>query len=217
MHCFPRHLSLTFWKTSFNKTPLVALAEREYIHRVPKIMAIRAPTADMTMHKSSVLRVLWCLFGATIGLGISLSVAGPTVSPFLLTSLGGTTIFLFGLTRAPAAQPRALFGGHTAGAAIGIACYQSFGDGLWVYVLSVMLSMAFMLSTRTVHPPAGANPILMVYVHASWTALWQPVLLGVLVLVLVAMVWSRLYPGLCHYPASPFEPSPPKSTWGGWA
>lgn len=169
------------------------------------------------MDKNSIPRFLWCLLGAMVGLGLSLSIAGPNVSPFLLTSLGGTAIFLFGLTRAPAAQPRALFGGHLAGAAIGIACYQAFGDALWVYVLSLVLSMAVMLSTRTVHPPAGANPILMVYVHAGWSALWQPVLLGVLALVLVAMLWSRIYPGLCHYPAEPFEPSPPKVTWGGWS
>lgn len=119
------------------------------------------------MHKKSIFRLLWCLFGAAVGLGLALSLAGPQMGPFLLTSLGGTAIFLFGLTRAPAAQPRALFGGHLGGAAIGIACYQAFGDALWVYVLTLVLSMAFMLVTRTIHPPAGANPILMVYVHAG--------------------------------------------------
>jgi len=72
------------------------------------------------------------------------------------------------------------------------------------------------LVTRTVHPPAGANPILMVYVHAGWAAFWQPALPGVGALVLVAIVWSRLYPGLARYPVAPWEPSPPHLTWGGW-
>lgn len=67
------------------------------------------------MHKKSIFRLLWCLFGAAVGLGLALSLAGPQMGPFLLTSLGGTAIFLFGLTRAPAAQPRALFGGHLGG------------------------------------------------------------------------------------------------------
>jgi CBS-domain-containing membrane protein len=73
-----------------------------------------------------------------------------------------------------------------------------------------------MLLTRTVHPPAGANPILMVYVHADWPVLWQPVLLGVGALVLVAVVWSRLYPGLARYPVAPLELSPSELNWGGW-
>ena len=168
------------------------------------------------MHKHPVARLLWCLVGAACGIALSLVVAGPPLTPFLLASLGGTAVFLFGLTRAPAAQPRALFGGHLGGAFVGIACYQAFGESLAVYVLALVLALALMLLTRTVHPPAGANPILMVYVHAGWPALWQPVLLGVAALVLVAVVWSRLYPGLARYPVEPLAPSPPQLNWGGW-
>jgi CBS-domain-containing membrane protein len=169
------------------------------------------------MHQRPVVRLLWCLLGAGCGIAVALAVAGPPLTPFLLASLGGTAVFLFGLTRAPAAQPRALFGGHLGGALIGVACYQAFGDFLWVYVLAQLLALAFMLLTRTVHPPAGANPILMVYAHAGWSALWQPVLFGIAALVLVAIVWSRLYPGLVRYPVSLLEPSPPHLTWGGWS
>jgi CBS-domain-containing membrane protein len=156
------------------------------------------------------------MFGVGCGISLSLSVAGPPIAPFLLASLGGTAVFLFGLTRAPAAQPRALVGGHLGGALIGIACYQAFGEQLWVYVWAQVLAFAFMLITRTVHPPAGANAILMVYAHASWSAMWDPVLLGIGALVLVAVVWSRLYPGLARYPVSLTIPSPLHLTWGGW-
>lgn len=164
----------------------------------------------------NVLRFLWCMSGAACGLALTLGLAGPTASPFLLASLGGSTVFLFGLTRAPAAQPRALFGGHLGGALIGISCYQLFGDALWVYVLAQVVTLAYMLLARTVHPPAGANPLIMIYVHAGFAALWQPVLIGVCSLAAVAFLWTRLAPGLVRYPLAWFAESPPHALWGGW-
>lgn len=168
------------------------------------------------MHRHPVARMLWCIFGAAIGIAVALSLAGPLETPFLLASLGGSTVFLFGLTRSPATQPRALFGGHLGGAIIGIASYQAFGDALWVYVLAQVLALSFMLFTKTAHPPAGANPIIMVYAHAGWSAIWHPVLLGITSLAVIAVIWSRLYPGHAHYPVAWLEGSPPSPFWGGW-
>jgi CBS-domain-containing membrane protein len=73
-----------------------------------------------------------------------------------------------------------------------------------------------MLVTKTVHPPAGANPLIMVHAHAGLLTVWQPVALGVAVLALVAAAWSRLIPGMTHYPHKWLDESPPSSSWGGW-
>jgi len=161
-------------------------------------------------------RLASCAAGSAVGIGLALWLADPPTSPLLLASLGGSAVFLFGMTRAPAAQPRALFGGHLGGALIGIACYQLFGDVLWVYILAVVLTLVFMLLTKTVHPPAGANPLIMVHLHAGIAALWEPVMFAVLILAVVAAAWSRLVPGMVHWPARWMERSPPTSFWGGW-
>jgi CBS-domain-containing membrane protein len=168
------------------------------------------------LHRSTTVRLLWCALGVGVAMALTLALIAPPASPFLLASLGGTAVFLFGLTRAPAAQPRALFGGHLGGALIGFACYQLFGDALWVYVLAQVLALWTMLLTRTVHPPAGANAFIMISAHAGWYALLQPVLVGALSLALVCAIWSRLFPGLTHYPAAWFERSPSSLFWGGW-
>jgi len=161
-------------------------------------------------------RLVLCLLGAAIGISLALVFACPWASPFLLASLGGSAVILFGLTRGPMAQPRALFGGHIGCALIGIACYQCFGDSLWVYALAAVLTLGYMLLTRTVHPPAGANPLIMIQAHAGFTALWHPIFVGVLCLATVTFVWSRVVPGLVHYPVAWLDRSPPSAFWRGW-
>ena len=162
-------------------------------------------------------RLIWCAVGVAAGIGLALSFVGVPPSPFLFVSLGGSSVFLFGLTRTPPAQPRALFGGHLGSAFIGILCFQSFGDALWVYILAMVLTLIYMLATKTVHPPAGANPLMMVHEHAGFFSLWQPIGLGIIILTMVAVVWSRLVPGMNHYPINWFEKSPSSTFWGGWS
>ena len=167
--------------------------------------------------KIILFRLLWVSLGAIVGLGLALVFTKTPSNPLLLASLGGSTIFLFGLTSAPAAQPRALFGGHLLSALIGIICFQLFGDGLWVYLLAEVITLGVLLLTQTVHPPAGANPLIMIQAHAGFSHLIEIVLLGVTILAIVAAVWSRLTPGKSiYYPVKWNDPSPPMKNWSVW-
>ena len=162
------------------------------------------------------LRLFCCALGAAIGLGLTLLLVDPSESPVFLASIGGTCVFLFGLTSAPAAQPRAVFGGHLGGAAIGILCSQLFGTSLPVLVLACVMAMVFMLITRTTHPPAGATPLIMAHAHTGWLTLLQTVLPCVLILVIVVIIWSRIVPGMRHYPVRWLDKSPSNAWWGDW-
>ena len=97
---------------------------------------LNTPMLYTVFVKQTILRVLWVLAGASVALAYwPLHVVRPADSTLLLASLGGSTLFLFGLTATlPPTQPRALFGGHLISALIGVICYQLFGDatfGSW--------------------------------------------------------------------------------------
>jgi CBS-domain-containing membrane protein len=163
---------------------------------------------------SMLKRLLWVTAGVSIAMAVAMSVVDARHSPLLVASLGGSAIFLFCLTSAPAAQPRALFGGHLGGAIIGIACWQIFGDAVWVYVLAQVLTLVFMLLTRTVHPPAGANPLIMIRAHAGFAVVGHSLLAGLLCLAIIAYIWSRLRKNATRYPTSWWAGSRP-TEWDG--
>jgi CBS-domain-containing membrane protein len=165
--------------------------------------------------KIIIFRLLWVLLGSTVAISLALWVTKAN-SPLLLASLGGTTLFLFVLTTAPAAQPRAVFGAHLIGALIGIIAYQLFGDGFWVYVAALVITIGALLITRCVHPPAGANPLIMIQAHAGFIHLGVTVMAGVTTIFLVAVIWSRLGVGNRKYPVSWTQASPPSLNWGLW-
>lgn len=165
--------------------------------------------------KILIFRLLWVLLGSSIAISLALWATQAT-SLLMLASLGGTTLFLFVLTTAPAAQPRAVFGAHLIGALIGIIAFQLFGDGAWVYVIALVVTIGVLLLVRCVHPPAGANPLIMIQAHASFIHLGVTVLTGVLIIFAVAYIWSRLGIGLRKYPISWTQPSPPSFNWSIW-
>lgn len=165
--------------------------------------------------KTLLLRLIWVLVGSSVAITLALWITQAN-SPLLLASLGGTTLFLFALTSAPAAQPRAVFGAHLISSVVGILAYQLFGDAFWVYILALVATIGVLLILRCVHPPAGANPLIMIQAHASFIHLGVTVLVGVSVIFIVAYLWSRVLPGTKHYPLSWTQPSPPSLNWSIW-
>lgn len=139
--------------------------------------------------------LIWLAVGAGIAMALVLLLTSERFSPLILAPIGGSAVYLIALTDSDESQPRALFGGHLGSTVIGILCFWLFGDAIWVSVIAVVAAMAFMMITRTIHPPAGANPLIMVHHHAGIFSLVQPVGVGVITLILVAILWSRVRPG----------------------
>ena len=112
--------------------------------------------------------------------------------PLLMAPFGATCVLAFGVSESPLAQPRNIIGGHLLSTFIGLVCLQLFGQHWWVMAIAVATSIAGMQFTRTVHPPAGADPLVVILSSSSWNFLLTPVLLGSIALVLCAVLFNNL-------------------------
>jgi CBS-domain-containing membrane protein len=126
---------------------------------------------------------------------------------FLIGSFGASSVLIYGAIQSPLAQPRNLIGGHVVSAIMGVTVYKLLPDIIWLTApLSVALSIIGMQVTKTLHPPGGATALIAVTGSAKITALgyWyviSPVLSGVLILLLVALVFNNMTPHR-RYPTS---------------
>ena len=66
-----------------------------------------------------------------------------------------------------------------------------FGSSWWSMALALSSAIAIMHLTRTVHPPAGSNPVIVMLSMPGWRFLLTPTLLGAAILVAVALLFNN--------------------------
>jgi len=137
--------------------------------------------------------------GAALAIGFVGTLATATHQPLLLGSLGASCVFLFGLPEAPFSQPRNVIAGHLISSLIGLVCLKAFGPQTWALGLALGAAVIAMFATRTVHAPAGSNPVIVFLAQPGWSFLLTPTLVGAIGVVLVALVFNNAFhPG--RYP-----------------
>ena len=142
-------------------------------------------------------------FAAVSGLGgftVIFLLAQATASfhtVLLIAPFGASCVLVFALPHSPLARPRNVIGGHLVSATVGISVFALFGATPWSFGLAVGIAIALMELTGTLHPPAGAGPIVVILAKAGWTFLLSPVLTGAVVIVAVAFAYHRV---LSHRP-----------------
>lgn len=146
--------------------------------------------------------ILWSWLGAVVGIGLcgylSAKYFEPADSTLLIGSFGASAVLVYGAIKSPFAQPRNLIGGHLVSAVAGVACFQLFGETIWLAAaLGAAFATAAMLATRTVHPPGGATAVIAVIggekIHnLGFMYVLMPVALGALILLAVALIVNNL-------------------------
>jgi CBS-domain-containing membrane protein len=115
--------------------------------------------------------------------------------PALMAPLGASCFLVFAAAESPFAQPRSVIGGHLVATATGLLVLTLAGPEWWAMGIAVGLAIVAMQLTRTGHPPAGADPLVVLLTRPEWLFLATPVLLGATAIIGTALVFNNLRKG----------------------
>lgn len=140
--------------------------------------------------------ILMAGIGGMIAISIAALMSARLDQLLVLGSFGASCVILFAYPDVPFAQPRNVIGGHFLSSLIGLLVVSLLGTPWWALGIAVGLAIVAMMFTRTVHPPAGSNPVI-VWLAAShgqfdWQFLWFPTLFGAIIMTIVALVYNNL-------------------------
>lgn len=130
--------------------------------------------------------------GGLIGIGLLAGLTDTLQLLLLIAPFGSSCVLLFALPASPLARPLNVIGGHFLSALVGLIVLNTIGTGVLALAVGVGLAIAVMQFTATVHPPAGANPIVVILTGAGWSFLATPILAGAALLCLAAWLYHRL-------------------------
>ena len=131
--------------------------------------------------------------GAAVTIGILAFMTYQTeLGLWLLASFGATTVIVFGYHDNPFAQPKNVFFGHLLTALVGILFITFFGVSFITIGLAVGIGVMLMMAFKITHPPAGANPIIVMIGGVSFQFLIFPVMVGAIAIIIGGIIYNRL-------------------------
>ena len=130
--------------------------------------------------------------GATFAIAATAGLGEGTGALLLMAPFGASCFLAFAVPESPLAQPRNIVLGHLISTAIGLIVLALLGGGWPSMALAVGLAVIMMQVTRTGHPPAGADPLVVFALQPAWSFLIFPVLTGAVLIAMVALIFNNL-------------------------
>ena len=113
-------------------------------------------------------------------------------SIWLIPPFGASMVLVMAVHESPLAQPKNLMFGHVLSALSGVLVYMVLGQSFYALGSGVALAIFIMMITNTIHPPAGANPIIVILGGKSLSFVLLPVAVGALIIILFAMIYNKI-------------------------
>tara|TARA_B100000945_G_C19992000_1_gene417003 strand:- start:2 stop:460 length:459 start_codon:yes stop_codon:yes gene_type:complete len=112
---------------------------------------------------------------------------------WLIPPFGASLVLVMAVHDSPLAQPRNVFFGHILSASSGVLLFYLLGNSPISISLALSLAIILMMITKTIHPPAGANPIIAILGAKSFEFVIMPVATGALFIVIFAFVYNKIW------------------------
>ena len=112
---------------------------------------------------------------------------------WLIPPFGASLVLVMSVNDSPLAQPRNVFFGHILSASSGVFLFYLLGNSPISISLALSLAIILMMITKTIHPPAGANPIIAILGAKSFEFVIMPVATGALFIVIFAFVYNKIW------------------------
>ena len=111
---------------------------------------------------------------------------------WLIPPFGASMVLVMAVHESPLAHPKNVLFGHIISAFSGVFVFAIFGFSSLSVGAGVGLAIFLMMLTKTVHPPAGANPIIGILGAKGVGFIIIPVAAGALFIVLFAIIFNKL-------------------------
>ena len=111
---------------------------------------------------------------------------------WLIPPFGATMVLVMAVHESPLAQPKNIFFGHILSALSGVLIYFFLGMSFLSIGLAVAISVWAMMLTKTIHPPAGANPIIAILGGKGISFILLPVAIGALIIIVFAVIYNKI-------------------------
>ena len=111
---------------------------------------------------------------------------------WLIPPFGASLVLVMAVHDSPLAQPRNVFFGHILSASSGVLMFYLLGNSPISISLALSFAIFLMIITKTIHPPAGANPIIAILGAKTIEFVIMPVATGALFIVIFAFVFNKI-------------------------
>lgn len=140
----------------------------------------------MKINKAMLLGVL----GATIGIIALQFITNASGVELVAASFGATFVLIFALPDSPVVKPKNIVGGYLISTSISLLVFEFIGNDPFSLGLAFGLSFVLMQLTKSLHPPAGSIPLLILFVPPDWKFILTPILAGVIFILIYAKFYS---------------------------
>ena len=111
---------------------------------------------------------------------------------WLIPPFGASMVLVMAVHESPLAKPKNILLGHILSAVSGVIILYLIGDNFLALGIAVALAVFVMIVTDTIHPPAGANPIIVILTGQGISFVLFPITVGAFMLVVFAYLYNKL-------------------------